>query len=90
MEELREQAPNVRTGVRAQIQHMKAYADATITKNTLSSPCVDPRFDLVNPKGSAPYVEWLGQKKIQADMARRLGKEYGIDIVGMIQILMNS
>lgn len=82
--------PNVRTGVRAQIQHMKAYADATITKNTLSSPCVDPRFDLVNPKGSAPYVEWLGQKENPGGYGWATGKEYGIDIVGMIQILMNS
>ena len=82
--------PNVRTGVRAQIQHMKAYADASITKNTLSSPCVDPRFDLVNPKGSAPYVEWLGQKENPGGYGWATGKEYGIDIVGMIQILMNS
>ena len=81
--------PNVRTGVRAQIQHMKAYADATITKNTLSSPCVDPRFDLVNPKGSAPYVEWLGQKENPGGYGWATGKEYGIDIVEMIQTLMN-
>ena len=82
--------PDVRTGVRAQIQHMKAYADASITKNTLSSACVDPRFDLVNPKGTAPYVEWLGQKENPGGYGWATGKEYGIDIVGMIQILMNS
>ena len=81
--------PDVRTGVRAQIQHMKAYADATITKNTLSSLCVDPRFDLVNPKGSAPYVEWLGQKENPGGYGWATGKEYGIDIVEMIQTLMN-
>ena len=81
--------PNVRIGVRAQIQHMKAYADASITKKTLSSPCVDPRFDFVNPKGSAPYVEWLGQKENPDGYGWATGKEYGIDIVGMIQILLN-
>ena len=80
---------NVRIGVRAQIQHMKAYADASITKKTLSSPCVDPRFDFVNPKGSAPYVEWLGQKENPDGYGWATGKEYGIDIVGMIQILLN-
>ena len=47
--------PDPRTGVRAQIQHLKAYAcDAPLV-----NPCVDPRFSLV-ARGSAPYVEWLG------------------------------
>lgn len=44
-----------RLGVRAQIQHLKAYA----TDVALNGECVDPRFQLV-PRGSAPYVEWLG------------------------------
>lgn len=44
-----------RLGVRAQIQHLKAYA----TDEPLNGECVDPRFELV-PRGSAPYVEWLG------------------------------
>ena len=44
-----------RLGVRAQVQHLKAYA----TTEPLTGQCVDPRFDLVL-RGSAPYVEWLG------------------------------
>lgn len=44
--------PDPRTGVRAQIQHLKAYACDT----PLVNPCVDPRFSLV-ARGSAPYVE---------------------------------
>jgi len=44
-----------RLGVRAQIQHLKAYA----TDEALNRECVDPRFGLV-VRGSAPYVEWLG------------------------------
>ena len=44
-----------RMGVRAQIQHLKAYA----TVEALNGECVDPRFHLV-VRGSAPYVEWLG------------------------------
>ena len=47
--------PDPRTGVRAQIQHLKAYASTEPLVNT----CVDPRFSLV-ARGSAPYVEWLG------------------------------
>lgn len=44
-----------REGVRAQIQHLKAYASTGPLANTQ----VDPRFHLVT-RGSAPYVEWLG------------------------------
>lgn len=44
-----------RIGVRAQIQHLKAYA----CDEALNGECVDPRFELV-VRGSAPYVEWLG------------------------------
>ena len=47
--------PDPRTGVRAQIQHLKAYA----SKEALVNGCVDPRFSLV-ARGSAQYVEWLG------------------------------
>ena len=47
--------PNVRTGIRAQVQHLKAYA----SKETLKKSCVDPRFSYVT-RGSAVYVEWLG------------------------------
>lgn len=42
-------------GIRAQIQHLKAYASTS----PLNSPQVDPRFHLV-ARGCAPYVEWLG------------------------------
>ena len=43
--------PNMRTGIAAHVQHMKAYADA----EPLSTPIVDPRFDYVK-RGSAPTV----------------------------------
>ncbi len=50
-------------GVRAQIQHLRAYADATATTCTeppLHRPCVDPRFALVSPKGKAPTWNQFG------------------------------
>lgn len=47
--------PDVRTGIRAQVQHLKAYASS----EDLNQECVDPRFDLVT-RESAVYVEWLG------------------------------
>jgi hypothetical protein len=55
--------PDPRTGVRAQIQHLRAYADATAVSCAvppLHSPCVDPRFDLVVPKGKAPRWNQMG------------------------------
>lgn len=45
-----------REGVRAQIQHLKAYA----CTEPLNQPCVDPRFDLVQ-RSSAPRIELLAQ-----------------------------
>lgn len=45
--------PNARTGVRAQIQHLRAYADPKATSKNLGHPLVDPRFNLVTPKGKA-------------------------------------
>lgn len=55
--------PDARTGVRAQVQHLRAYADATAVACTvppLQNPCVDPRFDLVVPKGRAPAWNQMG------------------------------
>jgi len=54
---------DARTGVRAQIQHLRAYADptaVTCTMPPLNNPCVDPRFALVVPKGKARTWEEMG------------------------------
>lgn len=45
---------DVRTGLRAQVQHLKAYASTDALKNA----CVDTRFQYVS-RGTARYVEWL-------------------------------
>lgn len=55
--------PDARTGVRAQIQHLRAYGDPgafACAVPPLSNPCVDPRFDLVVPKGKAPTWNQMG------------------------------
>ncbi|MFM8303063.1 MAG: glucosaminidase domain-containing protein [Actinomycetota bacterium] len=55
--------PDARSGVRAQIQHLRAYADATATtcaQPPLHNPCIDPRFNLVSPKGKAPTWNQFG------------------------------
>lgn len=46
--------PSVQIGVRAHIQHLKAYANARPLRKKL----VDPRFGRVN-RAEAPYVEYL-------------------------------
>lgn len=54
---------DARTGVRAQIQHLRAYADPTAVicaMPPLNNPCVDPRFALVVPKGKARTWEEMG------------------------------
>lgn len=66
--------PSIRIGVRAQIQHLKAYA----SKESLHFPLVDPRFPLVT-RGCAPTLEMLTSrwgtdplyhKKIQAKLIK--------------------
>ena len=49
--------PDVRTGIRAQVQHLKAYAST----DPLNNACVDPRFHYVK-RGSAPTMEQLAGK----------------------------
>lgn len=45
----------IRMGIRAQIQHLKAYASA----QGLNNPCVDTRYDYVSPKGKASTIAQL-------------------------------
>ena len=49
--------PDSKTGIRAQIQHLKAYASAS----SLMKECVDPRYKYVD-KGCAPTFEQLSGK----------------------------
>ena len=49
----------VRMGLRAQVQHLRAYADSSVTASSLKHALIDPRFDLVTPKGKAPTVQGL-------------------------------
>ena len=73
---------DVRTGVRAQIQHLKAYA----SQEELVNACADTRYTYV-ARGSAPYVEWLGQKENPTGAGWATAEEYGVSIVRMIQVL---
>lgn len=76
---------NVRMGIRAQIQHLKAYGSIS----PLTNQCVDPRFNLVK-RGSAQFVEWLGIKENPNGYGWATSKRYGHDIVSMVNSLLRK
>ena len=73
---------NVQTGIRAQVQHLKAYA----SEDALVNDVVDPRFKYVK-RGIAPYVEWLGIKDNPNGVGWATDPGYGYDIVERIETL---
>lgn len=70
-------------GVRAQIQHLQAYAS---TKN-LADLCVDPRYSYVD-RGCAPYVEWLGIQEHPDGKGWAAGSQYGSKILTILKKMM--
>jgi len=69
--------PDERTGVRAHIQHLKAYASA----EPLHGAQVDPRYKYVNPKGKSPTIQglagtWAADREYGAKLAVLLEKLY--------------
>lgn len=79
--------PDARTGVRAQVQHLKAYA----SRDVLTLECVDPRYKYVN-KGCAPTFEQLSGKWAvpgysgysSLEEARRARDSYGDHVVRLL------
>ena len=71
-----ERYDSVRTGIRAQVQHLKAYASTETLKNT----CVDSRFKYVT-RGCAQYVEWLGINENPYKKGWATATNYGYSIV---------
>lgn len=80
--------PDERTGVRAQIQHLKAYAST----EPLTQECVDPRYKYVS-KGCAPTFEQLAGKwavpgysgYASLEAARLANDTYGHKIVKLLE-----
>lgn len=70
-------------GIRAQIQHLKAYAST----DALTKECVDTRFRYVT-RGCAEYVEWLGQKENPDGKGWATGKGYGGKILNILQDIL--
>ena len=78
--------PDPRSGVRAQVQHLKAYA----SKEPLVNECIDPRFSLV-ARGSAEFVEWLGAADNPNGRGWAVpGSGYGGKIVALLKQIMET
>ena len=67
---------DVRTGIRAQVQHLKAYA----CSDSLKKECVDTRFKYVE-RGCAPYVEYLGIQENPSKKGWATAKGYGASLL---------
>ncbi len=74
-----------REGIRAQIQHLKAYA----TTDDLVNECVDPRFEKVH-RGCAPYVEWLGIQENPQGYGWAAGADYGPHILNILDEILRA
>lgn len=72
-------------GIRAQIQHLKAYACADALKNE----CIDPRFKYVT-RGCAEYVEWLGQKENPQGKGWAAGAGYGAKVLTILKAIIGN
>ena len=70
-------------GIRAQVQHLKAYASTEALKNA----CIDPRFKYVT-RGCAEYVEWLGQKENPNGKGWAAGAGYGEKILNILKCIL--
>lgn len=72
-------------GIRAQIQHLKAYANS----DALVGECVDPRFKYV-VRGVAPYVEWLGMKENPQGRGWASSAGYGRKILDVLKAVRET
>lgn len=72
-------------GIRAQVQHLKAYASS----EALQNPCIDPRFKYVT-RGSAPYVEWLGIQENPQGKGWAAGAGYGAKILAILKKIVGT
>ncbi len=70
-------------GIRAQVQHLKAYASTEPLKNK----CIDPRFKYV-ARGCAEVVEWLGQKENPQRKGWATGAGYGEKILTILKTIL--
>lgn len=75
---------SIQEGIRAQIQHLKAYAN----KQPLKEKCVDPRFKYVE-RGCIPFVDVLGIQENPKRQGWSAGAKYGPQILNILKDILN-
>ena len=70
-------------GIRAQIQHLKAYAN----KEPLVNKCIDPRFHYVD-RGCIPFIDVLGIQENPKRQGWSAGKNYGPQILNILSNIL--
>ena len=77
-------------GIRAQLQHLKAYANDLPLVNQLVTPTVgEARFRFVQ-RGVAPFVEWLGAQENPQGRGWAMGAGYGAKILRILNAIINT
>lgn len=71
-------------GIRAQIQHLQAYA----CTDQLKQKCIDPRYTYVN-RGCAEYVEYLGIQENPKGQGWASGRNYGQKIINILNYILS-
>ena len=71
-------------GIRAQIQHLQAYA----CTDRLKQKCVDPRYTYIN-RGCAEYVEHLGTHENPKGLGWASGRNYGQKIINILNGILS-
>lgn len=72
-------------GIRAQIQHLQAYA----CTDGLKQKCIDPRYTYVS-RGCAEYVEHLGIQENPKGQGWAAGKNYGTQIIEILNAILST
>ena len=72
-------------GIRAQIQHLQAYA----CTDGLKQKCIDPRYTYVS-RGCAEYVEHLGIQENPKGQGWAAGKNYGAQIIEILNAILST
>ncbi len=71
-------------GIRAQIQHLQAYA----CTDRLKQKCIDPRYTYVS-RGCAEYVEHLGIQENPKGQGWASGRNYGQKIINILNGILS-
>lgn len=76
---------SMRDGIRANVQHLVAYA----AEGPLNNKLIDPRFNFIT-RGSAPVLEYLGMAENPKGLGWAGGAQYGYKILSVMSRLKGA